>query len=53
MWLFCMHVCLCTTCVPGACRSQTGCKAPETEGLDGCELLCGFWERKPGPLRED
>lgn len=24
----------------------------ETEDLPSCELLCEYWERKPGPLQE-
>lgn len=25
VWVFCLHVCLCTTCVPGACRKKSLC----------------------------
>jgi hypothetical protein len=28
VWLFCLHVCLCTTCMPCACRGQKRASDP-------------------------
>lgn len=32
------------------CMSVGGCHVPGTEDTDSCELPCGYWEMKPGPL---
>lgn len=48
--LFCLHQFLYTICVPGTQRGHVGdARSPESE-LDGCELLCCYWELNIGPL---
>ena len=48
-----LFVCLCTTCVPGTHRSQKRALVLLSLELDSCELPCGCWELKLGPLAED
>lgn len=45
IWVFSLHICLCTMC---------GCRfgSPGTGIPEGCEPLCGCWELKPHPLEE-
>lgn len=45
IWLFFLHVCLCTTCRPSALRS------PGIGVRDGCKSPCGCWELKSSPLQ--
>jgi len=47
VWVFCLYVGLCTTCVPGAQGSQEGIGFPGTGVTDGHELPCIYWESKP------
>lgn len=38
LWVFCLRVCRCTICMPGAYGSQWSVsKAPGTEPINGCE----------------
>ena len=46
--MLCLHVCLCTKCVPGAFRGQK--RASGT--LASCEPPRGPWELNPAPLQE-
>lgn len=49
IWVFCLHVCLCTVDVPSACRGhQTSWNCTHR----GCELPCRYWERNPDSLEE-
>lgn len=41
LWVFCLHVCPCTTCM--LCPEE-GIRSLGTEVTDGCELPCGFRE---------
>ena len=44
VWKFCLHVCLCTTCMPGACGGwKKSSSSPRTGVTVSCEL-----EVKPG-----
>ena len=52
MFVFCLHVYMCTMCVPGACRSQKSTGSPNIRVMNGCETLCGCWELTPGLLQE-
>ena len=36
MNILCLHVCLCTMCVPGTHGSQKTLKSPGTAAIDGC-----------------
>lgn len=48
--VFCLHVCLCTTCVPGDLEGQKG--APDSPGIgvpDGYKPPSGCWETNPQP----
>lgn len=47
MWVFCIHVCLYTICIPGAHGGQKG-----TGVRDGYELPCGCCDSNSGPLEE-
>lgn len=48
--VFCLHVCLCITCVPSALGGHW---IPWNTGVtDGCELLCVCWKLNLGPLQE-
>lgn len=51
--MFCQHVCLCTTHMPGAFGSQK--KSNRSLGMGAIgdfELPCEFQEENPGPLEE-
>lgn len=42
IWVFCFHVCLFATCVPGILGGQKRvCEPLELELTEGCELPCG------------
>lgn len=44
-----MYVCdVCTSC---PWRSEEGFEPPGNGVMDGCELLCGFWELSTGSLQ--
>ena len=49
LWVFCLHVCVCTVCPQ---RSDESIRFPGTGVTDSCELPCGCWESNPGPLQE-
>ena len=36
--MFCLHACLCVTCVPGAQKSEGSFESPGTVVMAGCEL---------------
>lgn len=48
--MFCLHVCVCSTCVLGACEGKRRSQIPETRVTNSCELLYGYWNLNPGPL---
>ena len=49
---FCVYVCLCSVCMPGACGSQKMVWGhPGTGVTVGSELPCGCWELNPVPGR--
>lgn len=51
-WALCLHVCLCTLCMPNVHRGQKRLLNPlELELTDGCQLSCGCWELNPNPRR--
>jgi hypothetical protein len=53
VWVFCLHICLCATCVPGSCGSQKRTSDPlGLELTDVYNLLCGCWELNSGPLEK-
>ena len=45
--MFCLHVCLCTTCIPGACGDQRRCSIPamEFQMVLSCHVAVGDWIR--------
>lgn len=47
-----LHICLCTTCIPDACRGQK--RMLDLWGLQlyMAESLCGYWELDLGSLEE-
>lgn len=52
-WVFCLQVCLCTTCTSDVHTGQKRVSDPSRPGVtEGCELPCGCWELNPGPLQE-
>ena len=51
-FIFCLHGCLCSTCVPGVHGGQKRDIQPGTGVTDGCELPHKFWDLNPGPLEE-
>jgi hypothetical protein len=56
VWLFCLPVCVCTMCVPGACppRPEEGLESPGAGVIDGCELGISLgsspWPVSPSPI---
>ena len=50
--MFCLYVCLCTTCIPGDLGGQKRALEPLDPGADGCELPYGLWELNLGLLQE-
>ena len=52
VWVFRLHVCLCTTCIQGPLHPKEGGQPPGTGVTDSFQLPCGFWESNPGPLEE-
>lgn len=50
VWGFSLHVCLCTTHMPGATEARRGYLNPGTTAEDECDLLCWCCESNPGPL---
>lgn len=51
VWVLCLHVCLCTTCMWSLLRSEEGVGSPGTE-VTVCVLLCGLWNLALGPLED-
>ena len=41
VWLFCLHVCMCTTCMQCLWRPEEGSRFPGTGITSGCEPPCG------------
>lgn len=54
IWAFGLHVCLWTTCMPGAggVQKRSSIRFPGTGVVDGCEPLCAFWKSILGSLEE-
>lgn len=50
VWVFCLGVCLHTTCAPGQRRPAEGVGCPGTGVTDSCELPCRRWGSNLGPL---
>lgn len=50
--MFCLNVCLRTTCAPGDQRGQKRISCCGTEARDGLEPPRGRWGSNPGPLQE-
>ena len=51
--MFYPHVCIRTTCVPGAHRGQNRVLAsPGTGDTDGFEPSCGLWKPNLGPYQK-
>lgn len=52
-WCF-ASVCVCTTCIPGACGGpKEDVASLGTGATNYCQLhMSGFWERNLGPLEE-
>lgn len=48
--VFCLYVCLCTTCVPDALGDQM--RVLDPLNLDSCEPPRGCWEPNPDPLQD-
>lgn len=52
--MFCLYVCTCTICMPGACGGQK--RASDTLKqefwMDAREPLCECWEQNSGPLQD-
>lgn len=46
--VFCLHVYICTMCMPGTHRCQKWYWNHEAEVTNGCELTCGFWKLNAG-----
>lgn len=36
LWVFCLHACMCTMCMPGARRLEEGVRCQGTRVVDGC-----------------
>lgn len=48
LWVFLLHICICTPCVPGACRNQKRTTdPPELELQKTVRCFCGCWESNP------
>lgn len=52
VWVFCRRVYLCTTCIPGASKSQKRVSEPLGLELQSYELSCGCWKLNPSPMEE-
>ena len=52
MCVFCLHVFLCTMCIPGAPKRLEGSWSPVTGAMGGCELPCGCCISNPCLLEE-
>lgn len=52
--MFCLHVCMCTICMPYFLRRpEEGIKFPRTGVMNGYHPSYGFWELDVGPLQEN
>lgn len=52
IWLFCLLVCLCTTCVPGSTEATEGIRSSGAGATGGCLLPRGSWDPNAGPQDE-
>lgn len=53
LWVFCLHVCLCASCMPRAWRNQKRASDPlERKSLTVVECPHGCLEWNPGSLKE-
>lgn len=50
IWVFFLHVYVCTKYVLRAMEVRGGCWIPGV--IHSCKLPCGFWESNLGPLEE-
>lgn len=50
--MLCLHVYVCTTCVPGTCEPEEDTGSPRTGVKDDCKPSYGCWELDPGCLEE-
>lgn len=51
--MFCLYICKCAVCIPGASRRPEGGAISSGTGVtDLCELPCGFRGLNPGALQE-
>lgn len=50
VYVFCLHMCMHTTCVQYLRNPEEGIGSPSTGITDGCELPCKFWEPNLGSL---
>jgi hypothetical protein len=44
LYVFCLHVCMCTVGVPGAQTAEEKTRFLETTVITDCEPQCGCWE---------
>jgi hypothetical protein len=44
IWVFYLHICMCTSYVTGACGGQKTGSDPETRVTDDCKPPCNCWE---------
>lgn len=52
VYVFCLYSCLCTPCMQCPRRPEEGAKSPTAGVKEGCDLPCGCWELKLGPLEQ-
>lgn len=52
VWVFWLHVCLCTTCVQCLRRPDAGSEWLGVGDTDSCEPLCRHWELNQSHLEE-
>lgn len=50
--MFYVHVCMYTTCMPGAYRGRKMSYSPGIGVTHGCESPCECWDMNLGPLKE-
>jgi hypothetical protein len=52
-YVLCLHVCPCTTCIPGTPRVHKKVLDPRKNGCrDCCETSCRYWKSNMGVLEE-
>lgn len=53
VWIFCLQLCLCIKCLPGAPAGQKNVGSLATEVTQCCEPLYGCWELNVNPSKEE